>query len=133
VQSSRFNGACPPSPAAAISKPASSAGTSTMVTCRSARSRSAWAPRTTKIRGAGLVASIPAAIRECTDGSAATFDQARADFEDAWPVFLSNRTEADFRAWREERDWTAEKYRRFDRRERMPSRETGNRRTVPRD
>jgi len=29
--------------------------------------------------------------RECTDGTAATFDQARADFEKAWRVFLSSR------------------------------------------
>jgi Ni/Co efflux regulator RcnB len=35
-------------------------------------------------------------------------------------VFLSKRTEADFQAWRDNRDWTAEKYRRFDRGERMP-------------
>ena len=34
--------------------------------------------------------------RECTDGTAATFNQARADFEAAWRVFLSHRTEADF-------------------------------------
>jgi hypothetical protein len=34
-------------------------------------------------------------------------------------VFLSQRTEADFQAWRYERDGTAEKYRRFDRHERM--------------
>ena len=58
--------------------------------------------------------------RECTDGTAATFDQARAEFEKAWRVFLSNRTEADFQEWRDQRDWTAEKYRRFDRGERMP-------------
>ena len=58
--------------------------------------------------------------RECTDATAETFDQARADFEPAWPVFLSNRTEADFQKWRDQRDWTAEKYRRFDRGERMP-------------
>jgi hypothetical protein len=48
--------------------------------------------------------------------TAATFDEARADFEAAWRVFLSKRTEADFQEWREQRDWTAEKYRRFDRR-----------------
>jgi hypothetical protein len=59
--------------------------------------------------------------RECTDGTAATFKRARADFENAWRAFLSNRTEADFQAWRDERDWTAEKYRRFDRGERTPS------------
>ncbi len=28
--------------------------------------------------------------------------------------------EADFQAWRDQRDWTAEKYRRFNRGERMP-------------
>jgi len=57
---------------------------------------------------------------ECTDGTAATFDQARADFEAAWCVFLSKRTEDDSQAWRGQHDWTAEKYRRFDRHERMP-------------
>ncbi len=29
---------------------------------------------------------------ECTSGTAETFDQARADFEAAWKVFLANRT-----------------------------------------
>jgi hypothetical protein len=58
--------------------------------------------------------------REYTSGTAATFDQARVDFETAWRVFLSNRTEADFQAWQDNRDWTAEKYRLFDRGERMP-------------
>jgi hypothetical protein len=47
---------------------------------------------------------------ERTDGTAATFDQARVEFEDAWRVFLSNRTEADFETWREQRDWTERKY-----------------------
>jgi hypothetical protein len=49
-----------------------------------------------------------------------TFDQARAEFEAAWAILLSKRTEADFQEWRDQRDWTAEKYRRFDRGERMP-------------
>jgi hypothetical protein len=62
---------------------------------------------------------------ECTAGTAVTFDQARAAFEAAWRVFLAKRTEADFQAWRDQRDWTAEKYRRFDRGERMSP--TGNR------
>ena len=44
-----------------------------------------------------------------------------ADFEAAWRVFLSKRTDADFQAWRDQEAWTAEKYRRFDRGERMPS------------
>jgi hypothetical protein len=58
--------------------------------------------------------------REHQSGTAATFDQARADFETAWRVFLSKRTEADFQEWRDQRDRTAEKYWRFDRGERMP-------------
>ena len=53
-------------------------------------------------------------------GTAGTFDLARAGFEAAWRVFSAKRTEADFQAWRDQRDWTAEKYRRFDRGERMP-------------
>jgi hypothetical protein len=58
--------------------------------------------------------------REHQSGAAATFDQARGAFEVAWLVFLSNRTEVDLQAWRDQRDWTAEKYRRFDRGEYMP-------------
>ncbi len=57
---------------------------------------------------------------EYLSGTAATFDQARADFEAAWRVFSAKRTEADYQAWRDQRNWTAEKYRRFDRGERMP-------------
>ncbi len=57
---------------------------------------------------------------ECTSGTAVTFGQARAAFESTWRVFLSNRTAADFQAWRNHQAWTAEKYRRFDRGERMP-------------
>jgi hypothetical protein len=56
---------------------------------------------------------------ECTGGAAATIDEAKADFEAAWRVFLAKRTEADFQEWRDQRDWTAEKYRRFDRGQRM--------------
>jgi len=58
--------------------------------------------------------------KECASGTAATFDEARAAFESAWRLFLSNRNKADFQAWRDHRDWTAEKYRRFDRGEHMP-------------
>jgi Ni/Co efflux regulator RcnB len=57
---------------------------------------------------------------ECSNGSAATFEQARSDFEEAWRAFLANRTEADFKEWRDQEAWTREKYRRFDRGERMP-------------
>jgi hypothetical protein len=58
---------------------------------------------------------------ECTDGASASFDQARVEFEDAWRVFLSMRTEADFQAWRDERDWTAHKYAMWQAGERLPS------------
>jgi hypothetical protein len=47
---------------------------------------------------------------ENQSATAATFDEARADFEHAWQAFLSKRTEADFQAWRDQRDWTARKY-----------------------
>jgi hypothetical protein len=58
---------------------------------------------------------------ECTSGTAETFDEARADFEAVWKVFLSNRTEADFQEWRDQRDWTARKYAIWKAGERMPS------------
>jgi hypothetical protein len=51
---------------------------------------------------------------ECTAGTAETFDQARAEFEEAWRVFLSKRTESDFQAWRAQRDWTERKYALWD-------------------
>jgi hypothetical protein len=58
---------------------------------------------------------------EHTNGTAATFDEARVGFEEAWQVFLSNRTEADFQAWRDARDWTAQKYAMWERGEKLPS------------
>ena len=117
----RFNSPCQPSPAAALPMPTKNAGTSTTVTCASVRSRSALACLLAKNPWQWNCGFYPGSHhRECTDGTAATFEQARADFEAAWRVFLSKRTEADFQAWRDQRDWTAEKYRRFDRHERMP-------------
>jgi hypothetical protein len=59
--------------------------------------------------------------REHQSGTAETFDEARADFEEAWRVFLSNRTEADFQAWRDARDWTERKYAMWETGERLPS------------
>src|SRR5260221_11098981 len=58
---------------------------------------------------------------ECASGVAATFDQARAGFEQAWRVFLSKRTEADFQEWRDQRDWTARKYAMWKAGEKLPS------------
>jgi len=53
-------------------------------------------------------------------GTAATFEAARVAFEAAWLEYQPKRTEADFESWRNQREWTAEKYRRFDRHEPMP-------------
>jgi hypothetical protein len=51
----------------------------------------------TRCRGAGAAASIYPGSEpgECTSGTAATFDQARAAFESAWRLFRSKRPEAD--------------------------------------
>jgi hypothetical protein len=54
-------------------------------------------------------------------GTAATFDAARAEFEQAWRAFLSTHTEADFQEWREARDWTAWKYKMWDTGHRLPT------------
>src|SRR6266850_5171343 len=85
--------------------------------CASARSQDASATRLTLTPGNGYPGSHP---RECTSDTSETFEQARTDFEAPWAVFLSKRTPADFQAWREQQAWTPEKYRRFDRGERMP-------------
>ena len=82
-----------------------------MVTWSSARSPHASATPALLPNGNGAAASIRAARPgECTGGTAATFEEARADFESAWRMFLAKRTTADFQAWRDQRDWTARKY-----------------------
>ena len=45
----------------------------------------------------------------------------RAWLRQAWRVFLSKRTEADFQAWRDQRDWTERKYAIWQAGERLPS------------
>ena len=65
------------------------------------------------------------------NGTAATFDEARADFEYAWRVFLSNRTEAEFQSWRDQRDWTARKYAMCEAGERFPSQKPSSLRKCP--
>jgi hypothetical protein len=52
---------------------------------------------------------------EIRGGDAATFEEARAAFEAAWRIFRAGCTEADFQAWREDRDWHARKYAMWDR------------------
>lgn len=63
---------------------------------------------------------------EHVSGATATFDQAREQFEAAWAVMLSHRTEADFHAWRDHRDWTARKYAMRARGERMPEQQSNS-------
>jgi hypothetical protein len=84
------------------------AGTFTTVMFMSGRLPSGSETRTTPIRGNGTAASIRESINSAHPQPSTT--PPRADFERAWQVFLSNRTEADFQAWRDERDWTARKY-----------------------
>ena len=60
---------------------------------------------------------------EQLSGTASSFDKARSDFVRAWKVFSSKRTEADYQAWRDQRDWTARKYAMWERGERLPSQE----------
>ena len=61
---------------------------------------------------------------EIQSGTSATFDEARAGFGSAWKIFLSNRTEADFQAWRHQRDQTDRKYAMWERGELLPSQNT---------
>jgi hypothetical protein len=55
------------------------------------------------------------------NGTAATFVDARARFEQARRVLLSKRTEADFQEWREQRDLHQHKYAMWERGELLPS------------
>jgi hypothetical protein len=49
-----------------------------------------------------------------TDGTAATFEKARTDFEAAWQKYLPRCTDADFEQYRRHQAWTAWKYRMKD-------------------
>jgi hypothetical protein len=71
--------------------------------------------------GNGGAASIPARALANALAARRRHSPKRAPIsKTAWKVFLSNRSEADFQEWRNQEAWTAEKYRRFDRGERMP-------------
>jgi hypothetical protein len=103
-----------------------------MATSKSARSPSASASRSTRTRGGWSCGFYPGSHPgECTNGSAATLDQARAAFEATWSVFLAKRTEADFQAWRDQRDWTARKYAMWARGEKLPSQKPSSLLTCP--
>jgi hypothetical protein len=56
-----------------------------------------------------------------TGASAVDFEQARADFEEAWQRLLPTRGEADFQEWRDGRDWHEKKYAMWKRGEMLPS------------
>jgi hypothetical protein len=101
----RFNGACPLSPAAVPKITERNAGTSAIRT-GIPHHEDPW----------GWICGFYPGSEpgEYADGTATTFDRARADFEAAWRVFLSKRTEADFQAWRDQRDWTERKYALWD-------------------
>jgi hypothetical protein len=49
-------------------------------------------------------------VGEYRDGTAETFDLARADFEAAWKALLPTLADAHFQRWRDARDWTTKKY-----------------------
>jgi hypothetical protein len=68
---------------------------------------------------------------EYENGTAKTFKRARADFGAAWARFLARRTEADFQTWRDQRDWTEQKYAMWERGERLPSRKPNSLMTCP--
>ena len=51
---------------------------------------------------------------EIQSGTAATFEDARAEFVSAWKILFANRTDADFQIWRYQRDLTALKYATWD-------------------
>ena len=58
---------------------------------------------------------------ECTVGTAASFEKARANFEGAWAVYSANRREADYQAWRDQRAHTEWKYAMWDRGCKLPT------------
>lgn len=55
------------------------------------------------------------------DGTAATFEKARADFAAAWDAYLPHCTEADFDGYRRQRAWTAWKYMMHDTGSKLPT------------
>ena len=58
---------------------------------------------------------------EIQSGTSATFEDARAEFANAWKIFFANRTEVDFQAWRYQRDSTGWKYAMGDRGFKLPT------------
>jgi hypothetical protein len=48
---------------------------------------------------------------QASDGTGETFEEAKAEFEEAWNLLRPTRTEAHFELWRAQRNFTAWKYR----------------------
>jgi hypothetical protein len=55
------------------------------------------------------------------DGTARSFKAARRGFLPAWQALLPTLTEADFDSWRQQRAWTAWKYRMHDEHLKLPT------------
>ena len=82
---------------------APTAGTSITAMFTSALSRAASAIRSAEPQWQWLCGFYPGSNPgEQRGGTAGTFDQARAEFEAAWRVYLPKRSEADFQAWRDQ-------------------------------
>jgi hypothetical protein len=61
------------------------------------------------------------------EDTAASYDQARADFEAAWRVYLPKCREADFEQYRRQRAWTAWKYAMHDAGLKLPTQSADSR------
>jgi hypothetical protein len=58
------------------------------------------------------------------DGTSATFEIARAEFEATWREYLPTCTQADFAEYRRQRAWTAWKYQMHDTSHKLPTAKT---------
>jgi hypothetical protein len=98
-----FMGACPPSRAAATMARFKRPGWSTGATFTQALScRASAIPTPPAVAMAVWIRDSSLGKRK--NGTAASFEATRSGFETAWRVFLSKRIEADFKAWRDQRD-----------------------------
>jgi hypothetical protein len=61
---------------------------------------------------------------QSTDGTGAMFEEAKAEFEEAWNRLRPTRTEAHFELCRQQRDFTAWKYRMRDASLKLPTQMT---------
>ena len=60
-------------------------------------------------------------------GTAETFEQARADFEAAWKEYLPKCSQADFDEYRRQRAWTAWKYQMGETQNQLPTQSSDGR------